>query len=479
MDEKRWSLASINLHTILRDVWKNLWMIVLVALSAVMLTRVASETIYKPEYTSSVTMSVTSKSGSNAVSDLNTTRQMASAFQGVLESDLLHETVAAAMGESSLPAQLKSSIIEGTNLLTISATADNARTAFLTVKAVMENYNTVSDQVLSGAVFTVVREPQIARAPSNAMSLRRRLMLAGALGALAMLAIIVLMSYLRDTVKREDEVKEKLDTHLIAVVPHEKRPDGKNKKEKHSFLITNTVISFAFEESIRQIRTRLEYAAKQDGAKIFLISSFGENEGKSTISANSALSLAEKGYRVLLIDADFRKPAQYKVLNRDVDEARCLGEYLRGTCGADKIIQTNAEANLYEMFGKNYYSDSAELLGSTRMKKLLEVSRQKMDFIIIDSPPMSALSDTEVLAEIVDATVLVVREDTSAVPDLNESIMILNESKSRLLGCVYNDRHASPLSRLPVYGKYADYYGYHGYYGYYGKYGKSSRKREG
>ena len=66
MEEKRWSLASINLHTMLRDVWKNLWMIVLVAASAVMLTRVASETIYKPEYTSSVTMSVTSKSGSKS-----------------------------------------------------------------------------------------------------------------------------------------------------------------------------------------------------------------------------------------------------------------------------------------------------------------------------------------------------------------------------------------------------------------------------
>lgn len=479
MEQKQWNFAALNLNTMLRDVWKHLWMIVLVAASAVMLTSVASETIYRPEYTSSVTMAVTSKSGSNAVSDLNTTRQMASAFQGVLESDLMEETIAAAMGETELPAQLESSIIEGTNLLTISATADSARTAFLTIQAVMENYNTVSNEVLSGAVFTVIREPQIARAPSNTMTLRSRLILAAALGALLMLAIILLMSYLRDTVKREEEVKEKLETHLIAAVPHEKRPGGKRRKQKHSFLITDTVISFAFEESIRQIRTRLEYAAKHNGAKIFLISSFGENEGKSTVSANSALSLAEKGYRVLLIDADFRKPAQYKILEREVEEENCLGEYLRGNCSADAILQTDEQTKLYEMFGKNYYSDSAELLGSARMKKLLQVSREKMDFILIDSPPMSALSDTEVLADLVDATLLVVREDTAAVPDLNEVIMTLNESKSRLLGCVYNDRRASLLTRLPIYGKYADSYGYHGYYGKYGKSGRSSRKREG
>lgn len=479
MEEERFHFASLNIHTMMRDVWKNLWMIALVAISAILLTSTAFKTIYKPQYTSSASLSVTSKSGGNTVSDLRTVGQMASVFQGVLESELLQKTVAAAMGEEELPAELEISPVEGTNLLTISATADNAYTAFVTVNTVLENYSTISNEVQPEAVGTVLRKPELTSEPSNADELRQYLILAGPMGALIMLAIIVLLSYFRDTVKREDEVKEKLDTRLIASVPHEKRPDRINKKQKKSFLITNTVISFAFEESIRQIRTRLEYAAKQDGAKIFLFSSFGQNEGKSTISANSALALAQKGYRVLLIDADFRKPAQYKVLEHDVDETNCLGEYLRGTCNAEKIIQFDAQNQLYEMLGKNYYLDSAELLGSMRMKKLLEICREKMDFIIIDSPPISALTDTEIIAQIVDSTILVVREDTAAVADLNECIMMFNESKSKLLGCVYNDRHGSPLSSLPMYGQSANHYGNYGNYGKYSKYGKNSGKREG
>lgn len=479
MEEKRWNLTSIHIYTVLRDIWRSLWMIALVAISAALLTKVASETIYKPEYTSSVTLSVMSKSKSSAYVDLNTATQMASAFQGVLESDLLHETVAYAMGEETLPAELSSSIIDGTNLMTISATADNARTAFLTIQAVLNNYSTVSDEVLSGAVFTVIREPQIARQPSNALPIRARVLLAGALAGLLMLAVIVILSCLRDTVKSEEEVPRKLDAKAVAAMPHETLPGRrKNKKEKHSFLITNAVISFAFEESVRQIRTRMEYAAKHNGAKLFLFSSFGENEGKSTVSANCALSLAQKGYRVLLIDADFRKPAQYKVLGREVEENRCLGEYLRGTCGSDGIMKYNKETNLYYMFGKNYYADSSELLGSARMKKLLEACRRDMDFVILDSPPMSLLSDTEVLADLADASLLVVREDTATAPEVNESIMILNESKSRLLGCVYNDSHVPVLQRVSKYGRYYGYYGY-GKYGKYGKYGRSGGKHEG
>ena len=193
-------------------------------------------------------------------------------------------------------------------------------------------------------------------------------------------------------------------------------------------------------------------------AKVLLVTSVMENEGKSTVAANLALSLAQEGSKVMLVDCDFRKPAQYKIFGvRDNDETD-LGEVLINHASTEKIIRNWKDSNLYMILNKTSSNSIETLLKSTTLKQIITFCRQKMDYVIIDTSPLALVADTEELAQMTDASVLVVRQDTVLTKDINDAIDILNNTRGKVIGCILNGTTTQNTGG-------SNRYGYGGHYG--------------
>ena len=296
-----------------------------------------------------------------------------------------------------------------------------------------------------------------------------------------MVVVLLAIIALSDTVQTADAVARKLDAKLFGTIHHEEKNKTLHAKLKHAnkgLLITMPAAGFYFTEEIQKLATRTVQAAERHHARVLLITSVAENEGKSTVAANLALALAQQDRKVLLIDADLHKASQYKLFRRRVRKSDELAEYLSGR--AELQVEYLARKNLYTLFSVEPQPDASELLASERMRAMLMQLREEMDLIILDTPPMALFSDAEALAELADLSLLVVRQDCVAAKRLNDAADTLKQCRAHFLGCVFNDVRRMPSSG----GGYGYQYGY-GYrygrsrgYGYgYGYAG--SRKKQG
>ena len=134
---------------------------------------------------------------------------------------------------------------------------------------------------------------------------------------------------------------------------------------------------------------------------------------------------------------------------------------------------------MFVILEKHRSADAGDMLSSDVMKRLISWARQEFDFVVLDLPPMSVAPDAETVADIADASLLVVRQNESPAKRINKAVAALEDGKAQVLGCVLNDVHATFLSsgqgyRYGGYGRYNYYYGGYGHYGHYGE--KSSRK---
>jgi capsular exopolysaccharide synthesis family protein len=284
------------------------------------------------------------------------------------------------------------------------------------------------------------------------------------IGAAAMVVLLAALSVTRDNIKNEKEVTRKLDIKLFGVIYHEniyKTLKSKIRKKKKSILITSPTVSFSFVESIKKLRSKLEYKAAAKNHNVLLVTSVLENEGKSTVATNLALALAQKSKRVLLIDADFSKPSLYKILQKDVAKKQELGEYLMGKSDLNDALMVDENSGVFLLLGSKYCYNSADLITGSSFAEMIEIQKNVMDYVIIDSPPISVSADTELLADIADASLLVVKQSYAKAKYVNDAIDTLAGTNSELLGCVYNNVHNSLFGPNIGYGhkySYKNYY---------------------
>ena len=212
-------------------------------------------------------------------------------------------------------------------------------------------------------------------------------------------------------------------------------------------------------EMYRILRTNIQFAAIDQEIKTLVITSSGPGEGKSLTSANLAIAFAQSGQSVLLIDADLRKPTQHK--KWELDNIRGLSNLIIGDEDIEKCLQKTPMDNLQVITTGPIPPNPAELLGSQRMTKLIERFKQYADIVIIDTPPVIAVTDAALLAPQVDGVILVVGSGITKIEAAQRSKEMLSHGKARILGTVLN----------MVQEDSQDYY----YYYYYGE-GKSAKK---
>jgi len=181
-----------------------------------------------------------------------------------------------------------------------------------------------------------------------------------------------------------------------------------------------------------------------------LVTSSGPSEGKSTITANLAIVNAQQEKKVLLIDADMRKPTVHYTFR--LDNLRGLSNVLVGEHSLQEAVNTEVEDNLDILSSGPIPPNPSELLASKRLKELISEAKEVYDIIIFDTPPVLAVTDAQILADSVDGTLLVIRSGKTEKEAALKAKEALEPAKAKLLGTVLNDREKAANSYYYYYG---------------------------
>ena len=215
---------------------------------------------------------------------------------------------------------------------------------------------------------------------------------------------------------------------------------AKNKRsiDNNRYIITSINPQSPISEQYRTIRTTIDFKMADQGIKSFLVSSSGAAEGKSTASANIAVAFAQQGKKVLLIDGDLRKPTVNIIL-------------MHQSSIEDAIQGTRLSENLTIITSGPIPPNPSELLASSAMKNLIDSVSDLFDVVLIDTPPLSAVTDAQILSSYVGGVVLVVRAYETKKESLAKTKKILEQVNANILGVVL---HGVDSSDSPSYYYY-------------------------
>ena len=464
---------KMALLCIARELLKNIWIVLALALSLSFLGFIAAKISFTPSYSSQTTFVVARKGSSDvAYSNMQQTSGMVDTFRTVMNSPVLHKRVCQSMGLSAMPGSISVNVVQGTNLITMRATASRPDLAFQLLKNTLKVYPEVGDKVLGEVILEVFEKPQYPTRPDRSFQGMAVMTGVFTMSFLAIFAVMAAAVYIKDTVKSEQEVKEKLDTTLFATIYHERQ--YKNlwqllRGRRKLMRLNDPSVSFLYEETVKKISTRLLYKMKTVQAQVVLITSTLPGEGKSTVAMNLAQDIAHRGKKVLLLEGDLKKPGLAQVMQ--IPKGIPLTNW--GPC-----LKTGEDPNGFILHIQSYSFDvllnnipmpeAADRMTYPSMSSMLKLFRNTYDVILIDAPPVQHRSDTEVLAHCADLSLLVVRQDLAQTRFINDAVDMLEGYGSGLLGCVLND---AIQDRGFVSGNYGYGYGY-GYGRGYGHYGE-------
>lgn len=194
--------------------------------------------------------------------------------------------------------------------------------------------------------------------------------------------------------------------------------------------------SFYIQEAYNTLRTNIRFAIPGEGCKRLCLTSGLASEGKSTTILNLAISFAETGSKVLLIDGDMRRPSLSRLLIEKASPG--LSNILAGLCDADEAIRPNIRPNMDVIFSGEIPPNPLELLGNPRMKDMIEKLSRRYDYILVDTPPVSIVSDACEVANVTDGVLFLVRQNATEKDAVIRGVKQLELSNSRLLGFVMN-----------------------------------------
>ena len=471
-EEKQQGAGFVDLRLLVRSGWKLIkrfwWLFGVLAVVFFALVMLLWHQVYTPTYKSycSFTVKVINDSTTGQINtlygfyyDKDLADQLEKTFTYILTSDLLSDEIREQLGENVAAGNVQAECVKGSNLFVLSTFGDSPEESERLLNAVMSVYADAARFVVGELQVDMVEQPVIGTAPDNSPST----LIGAALGVMLSGMLLVLWAVLQveqiRTVQKPEDLEEKINMPCLGLIPvMEDKERGREKTHRVG----------EFRESIRGIARKVEQSLEDGGMKVLLVTGTVPGEGKSTICRQLALTLADWGKTVYLLDGDLRKPTLYKhfgIKGREMP----LQQVLEGTASLKTVLHT-PEKNLMLVGNTQLVQEPTVLLDSKKMESFIDSLAQKADCVIIDAPPCDVMSDVTVLQRYADRVLYVVRQDYARIPQITDAVEDLCTTENKLLGYVLN----GTVKTAQGYGKYGyGTYSYgkygNGYYGYYGK----------
>lgn len=335
--------------------------------------------------------------------------------------------------------------------------AESAKEVYdLLVKRFKEASLTEDMKTVNVRVVDKAEVPLIPVKPKKALNL----LLALVLGLVAGTGMAFFAEYLDNTLKTPEDVKQYLRVPYLGMIPAIENVEADTPAE----VVVQAQPTSQASEAFRGLRTSLLFSQADQQPQVVLLTSAKPKEGKTMVSMNLAVAMAQAGNRTLVIDADMRRPRTHKLLGVERDKG--LSNILSGSSSASEVIQRTNIPNLDVLASGPVPPNPSELLGSKVMPSLLASLRETYDRIVIDTPPVTAVTDAAILAQEADGVVLVARAFDTPKEIVRTAIELLQKINARIFGVTLNDVNMA---------KEGAYYYQYSYYYYYGEEGKKKR----
>lgn len=448
---------------------RRLWWIVALSGLVGALAGLGYTLVQTPEYRSTATLYVTI--GPEATAQAAYQGSLASQQRVVSYIELLGSEIVIAdaleragmdLPVSSVRQATTGAAKPGTVLMTVSVDDQNPDTATALTNALSESLAeyvatiekpTGSEEPLAN--LTLVSPASVPTDPVRPVA-ERNILGGLILGLLVGVGIAFIRVRLDQTVHNENDLAEIEGLSLLGSIPRSAQARDNRGRETgtgtgglaESGLVDFAAGSTPVAESYRKLRTNLSFANVDDNVKSVLVTSANPGDGKTTTAINLSLVIAEAGYRVLLIDADLRRPSVASRLG--IGSGVGFTDVLRGEAELADVVQTPPNTGLDVVVAGALPPNPAELLGSRRAREFFATVGENYDHVVIDSPPVVAVTDAVVISQSVDGVLMVVRADGTRTPDLRSALDQVRAG-ARVLGSVLN---GMVMNRSRAYGYY-------------------------
>ncbi len=396
------------------------------------------------EYASTVDfyVSTPNNQGTNPQSSGQFAESRVNSYIVLLSSEQLATRVVASTGLDLTPVQLAGKISAAAEINTVivnaTVTDTDADRSLRIAQGVADNFGAMVDELDNSGrddeivVINVVSGPTLNTNPVSP-DLKRYIGAGLAAGLLAGLVLAILREMLDTSVRTEENAQRLVGAPVIGDIAFD-------SDTRRAPLIIGAKSGSVRAESFRQLRTNLQFIDAAKSANVILITSSVSAEGKTSTAVNLAMTFVEFGERVLLIDADLRRPKVAKLLELPGEIG--LTNVLAGQVELSEVIQHWGSSNLYLLASGSTPPNPSELLGSHRMSELVTQLGSHFDKIVIDSPPVLPVTDAVVASALAEAVLLVIRHGKTGRGQVTAAARALQNVNSRVVGSVLNMRRS-------------------------------------
>lgn len=471
-------LAFVLLH--------NIWLIILLAVIGYVGMYMYAKHTEQPTYTTSVSLYVkntTNKAAVDSVSitDISAAKTIAETYIAILEDDIVMESISDKLLEkysvkdlspyfaivteddgtiNIAPQSIRNTItftqVNNTELLNVSVTTASPVMSAEICKAVTESSPELLRRVVGAGAVEAVGEAKVPKY-SNGSTVPSSARTGMYIGIALAIAIIYLRYILDNTVNNGEVIKAKYDLPMLAEIPfYDVTGTGKksnkvnaltklkNRLKKNDDKIERSIrttikdveVPFVVTEAYNTLRTNMLFALSTHNSNIAVISSSFSGEGKSTSAANLAISIGDTDSKILIVDADLRKPTQHKLFK--LKNEKGLSSILGGMCKFEDAVNRSVSGNLDVLTAGPIPPNPSQMFMSEKMDEFLKKVSSLYDYVIIDTSPINIVSDALTLSKSAAGVVLVARQGITTFDQIEKAIGSIQFADSDILGVVIN-----------------------------------------
>ncbi len=435
---------------------KIVFIVILVAmfLSFILLYDLKIKTPMYKTYTTIVLTQSDSQKGTTSTitqNDILLNKNLVSTYSEIIKSELILEQVINNLGIKATATELSNNIqvaaLNDTEILKISVSNADPEVAASLANEIADVFTTEIKKIYKIDNVSTIDRAKVPKEVAN-NTFKRDIVLAVFLGIFMGIGIIFILYYFDDTIKSNEDIEEKIGLPVLSKI----FKSDVSKKDKTELVLSKYPKALV-SESIKTLRTNLQFSSVDEDIKTILVTSSMPGEGKSFVSANLAIAFAQARKRVLLVDCDMRKGRQHLLFN--VSNSKGLSKLLISKVKPSEIVdyinQTQIK-NLSLLTRGSCPPNPSELLGSKKNKQVIDILKNDYDVIIFDGAPCNGISDSLIMSSLIDKVIIVSAEGITPKEIIENTKNSLEKVDASVAGIVINK----------VNRKNVKYYGYYG-----------------